>query len=1231
MTENPSPVDQKLINKLKKFFISREQDVISQGLEVYRSLQNEDISNYFLDGVRYSAQGGGYLIPNALFSGTGPAQPYLNYALLGVISYAPDDCKIANNLKSSIVSLNIELSNSSSLEGLINLESLILKDSDSTLVELDGVSSLSKLKHFEINSEGFYGNSSLQNSLKSLKSLLNKSLDMTSLDLSDFRALENLDGLQSMAQLKTLDISSCSRLKNIDSLKDLASLEEVKFEYLESLESLEYLKYTGTELDLWGWDGLKNLDGVQNMPQLESIIIGGTNISDITALKCMRFLKEILIRNCNNLLSLSGIESLPSLKELNLDSDIIISLRDLKDLPNLDKVQIECDKLINLEGLEGASNITDLNLTSKGLEDISDIKSLIKLKNLDLSNCSSIESLSGLEQLKLLESLKVTDCSKLKSLDGAPKPDVYLLGSRWGAGVEVDLSGCSSLKDISALSGASKIDRFDIDGCNSIRKTKGLEKIEIDYLACSKSDINLLQSLINLDVKTLELGEMIITSFEGLKEWISVKTLRIHSSSFKELLGIGAFINTTLLDLKNDSLHEQDSYYWNILKNLTGVEGLIYLEKLDLTGCDSLQDVNSLSQLTNLEELNMDGCPNVEPLPRPKVMEGREKIEKYQIRLLKSLGKDIPVTSKKESSGSKKDKPTIDKKILIKIKKLLTARDINLVDQGVELVRSLEDFSLYQVLLEGIEYKIFESTGWGGEEIKEGRLVPNPTFTGTGPAQPYLNYAMRGLINNAPNDFAQEIRKQVSEINSDVFGNISNFINLEKLSLTKSYDVDDGINDLTLKEFSGFKKLAHLSIDGYSINGDQDMEGLSTLSMLKNLSIRGDEISLKTLVGIENCTKLQNLSIDGCNHLINVEGLSGCKELENIELTLQGYKIISNKAKLTNLDGLQGCNSLMKINISASESLKNLDGLKGLKGLKAITITNAESLENLDGLNGCNSLENISIGEPYLHENYSNQLIENIDGLKGLNKLINVDLSYFNSLKNIDGFEGCSALESLSIQSDSLENIDGLKNLKALNNVTLNILNLKNVDGLSGCENLESCLINSQYGDQICGNLENLNGLKGINKIEELSIPASSILINLDGLAGMDGLRKINLNANNFEFTQKIPQIRGVNFKSATKTFETIGNLINLTHVVIKDCTELENLNGLEAAKSIQSVIIQDCKSLKDVSALISLPKLQTFKMRSCGLKKDEVPESLKVILETTISYQDDLPYDFDE
>ena len=86
---------------------------------------------------------------------------------------------------------------------------------------------------------------------------------------------------------------------------------------------------------------------------------------------------------------------------------------------------------------------------------------------------------------------------------------------------------------------------------------------------------------------------------------------------------------------------------------------------------------------------------------------------------------------------------------------------------------------------------------------------------------------------------------------------------------------------------------------------------------------------------------------------------------------------------------------------------------------------------------------------------------------------------------------------------------------------------------------------------------------------------------------------------------------------------EGVGNLINLTHIVIKNCTELESLNGLEGAKNLHSVIIQDCKSLKDVDALLSLPKLEILKMRSCGIKKEELPEHLQVMVETTISYDD--------
>ena len=178
----PNTVDKKVLNNLKKLFISREYDLISQGLEMFRSLENPDVSKYFLDGIQYATKADGRLVPNPIFSGTAPAQPYLNYALLGVIAYAPDDCEIANNLKSSIKFLDIETTISSPLAAFQNLESLDLSNSEE-LEDLDGIASLKKLEHIEINN---------CNALKSLKGLLNKNIKTTSLDLSYFQYLETL-------------------------------------------------------------------------------------------------------------------------------------------------------------------------------------------------------------------------------------------------------------------------------------------------------------------------------------------------------------------------------------------------------------------------------------------------------------------------------------------------------------------------------------------------------------------------------------------------------------------------------------------------------------------------------------------------------------------------------------------------------------------------------------------------------------------------------------------------------------------------------------------------------------------------------------------------------------------------------------------------------------------------------------------------------------------------------
>ena len=82
---------------------------------------------------------------------------------------------------------------------------------------------------------------------------------------------------------------------------------------------------------------------------------------------------------------------------------------------------------------------------------------------------------------------------------------------------------------------------------------------------------------------------------------------------------------------------------------------------------------------------------------------------------------------------------------------------------------------------------------------------------------------MIGLINNAPNDFVQKIRNEVKGLKLNFFGDISNFINLEKLDM--SYNGAGKQSISYLKEFSVFKKLTSLSINGEFIHTDQDLKG----------------------------------------------------------------------------------------------------------------------------------------------------------------------------------------------------------------------------------------------------------------------------------------------------------------------------------------------------------------------------------------------------------------------
>ena len=168
------------------------------------------------------------------------------------------------------------------------------------------------------------------------------------------------------------------------------------------------------------------------------------------------------------------------------------------------------------------------------------------------------------------------------------------------------------------------------------------------------------------------------------------------------------------------------------------------------------------------------------------------------------------------------------KKAIPKIKKLLKTRDYTYVDSALELLRSLEDKSLYEYFLAGVKIN------------SDGTLVTTNIFSGSRQAQPYFDYALISLINFAPKNL--NIHESIKRKN----------IKALKLSamLAESYGLEQG---------------------GYS---DLPDCGVFTTSMIPNLAFDNlEEISifnyqnLESLKFLLNCKKLKKIELKRCDNI----------------------------------------------------------------------------------------------------------------------------------------------------------------------------------------------------------------------------------------------------------------------------------------------------------------------------------------------------------------------------
>ena len=653
------------------------------------------------------------------------------------------------------------------------------------------------------------------------------------------------------------------------------------------------------------------------------------------------------------------------------DCEIAVNLK--KSINYLDIVLSFTEPLAEFENLE------ELYLTgSEELENLVGLASLKKLKHINLKDCKSLRKADEIQGCKSLETLSIADCIGLTSLklneltqlnsvdlsQTIDKPQWYLqvlelkhlpslkelslLGQSANynyAGVyyqfieleELVLDSLEVLESVD-ISWAYPLTKLFISNCPSVHSLKR----EDLYL----SDRN--HETVDLRIKNLPkinylcLNNLKFTSTKNICDLKTLEKLDMENcTELKDLKGIGRM---TLL--KNLNLSGCTS-----LLNLTGLEKSKSLNIITAKKCSNLTDPSAIRGLNNLVSVDFNGCKKLLPMPQTKLLGGRPDIEDYQIKLFVSLGEKPP----RELNPIDPAKQKMLNENFSKMKKLIRSYRLELINQGVELMITINS------------PQIFEKFLFGTQIGNDGSLCAGPLFSAPKSStereyqQNNLNVGLLKLIQEAP---------EISIKNAGL-----NLADCSHLSLSKN------ANDWEYDDWDG------ISIGVYDIaySTFQNLDFLDKFPNLTSLNLSGE--ALQNVDGLAKLTKLTSLDLRDCYSLQNIDGLANLTKLTNLEL---------NDCKtLQNVDGLANLTNLAKLNLSNCEVLKNIDSLDNCTNLTRLELRCCYALKNVDGLASLTNLTSLDLS---IHYEYSS-LLENVDSLANLTNLNSLDLTDCKSIK----------------------------------------------------------------------------------------------------------------------------------------------------------------------------------------------------------------------------------------
>tara|TARA_B100001059_G_C17835195_1_gene587578 strand:+ start:1432 stop:4242 length:2811 start_codon:yes stop_codon:yes gene_type:complete len=643
-------------------------------------------------------------------------------------------------------------------------------------------------------------------------------------------------------------------------------------------------------------------------------------------------------------------------------------------------------------------------------------------------------------------------------------------------------------------------------------------------------------------------------------------------------------VNVSHMDemFRGAKLFNQDISNWNVEN----------VEKMDrmLNGAESFnQDISDWKIHHKLKLKKPSGF-----------LTGAKKINKDFSPFTLQKKKPIKLVAKQSILSSE------DKKDLAKIKKLLKNNDIDKVNTGLELFKTLNKSCFFEEILSGCEIieitNLYYKPTFGffnnSEDIvfKNSNLIYNNFFEGNKSNQINLDYVFINLIAFAPENcnIHESLKKK----------NIHSLILKDRLFVNPSNEeinFEFPINLLSeLKTFVVYPN----SLFNWHANILNHLTKIEHLIIPKVLSNK-----LENLNFLKNCSGLKKLYIQRMENFGAAYPLYPGKNVFLSDFSLEGLEFVSILEDLflefptfdvdVSLDCLSKLKKLQKLSLyNAPFDDFNLFNFS----LKYLSVNSYRSLAGLEKLTNLETLD-LQRGKTISNDAIS---LEDIDQISSLINLKTLSIDFVNNISNLNSLSNFTKLESLTLKSinKSSEQFKNFNFLKDCNSISeLVIKDSKYIECFKGVYFLKKLkklkyLCPFPYGKIIC---EDINISKFQDLTELVVDTANEVKINLKDFKILSKLKKLVINGGycDLEILKFTPNLEELEIQNEygsimdsyegefqnNKDLSLFSNLIHLKKLKIDTKrTFIESLNGIQNLKKIEKLILNNIKSLNKIS-----------------------------------------------